>query len=101
MISDSLLARASTLPASSAATVGRSPTAPVMPLRTTSHVQPGRLDRGVLPQPVEGRGELGDLLLEELLLRPAGGQPDHPEPVGVGPDHVEGLGADRARWTRG
>ena len=36
MMSDSLLARASVLPASSAASVGRSPTAPVMPLSTTS-----------------------------------------------------------------
>ena len=37
MISDSLLASARVLPASSAASVGRSPTAPVMPLSTTSH----------------------------------------------------------------
>ena len=36
MISDSLLARASVLPASSAASVAPSPTAPVMPLSTTS-----------------------------------------------------------------
>ncbi len=37
MISDSLLASANVLPASRAARVGRSPTAPVIPLRTTSH----------------------------------------------------------------
>ena len=37
MISDSLLARASTRPASSAASVARSPAAPVTPLSTTSH----------------------------------------------------------------
>ena len=37
MINDSLLARASTRPASSAASVARSPAAPVTPLSTTSH----------------------------------------------------------------
>ena len=40
MISDSLLASASVRPASSAASVGRSPTAPVMALSTTSHSSP-------------------------------------------------------------
>ena len=61
MISDSLLASASVVPASSAASVGRSPTAPVMPLRTTSAGTAGGLDRGLLPQPGERRRELGHL----------------------------------------
>jgi hypothetical protein len=39
MISDSLLASASTRPASIAASVAASPTAPVTPFRTTSHGQ--------------------------------------------------------------
>ena len=50
MISDSLLARASVLPASRAASVGRSPTAPVMPLSTTSQ-RDGRPPRPRPPPP--------------------------------------------------
>ena len=40
MIRDSLLARARLCPARSAASVGSKPTAPVIPLRTTSHERP-------------------------------------------------------------
>ncbi len=51
MISDSLLASASVVPASSAASVGRSPTAPVMPLRTTSHGRPAASTEASSPRP--------------------------------------------------
>ena len=40
MTSDSLLASARVVPASSAASVGRSPTEPVIPLSTTSQASP-------------------------------------------------------------
>ena len=51
MISDSLLASASTLPACSAATVGRSPTAPVTALSTTSHPMPAASTDAASPVP--------------------------------------------------
>jgi hypothetical protein len=58
-------------------------------------LQAGGLDGGVLPEPVVGRGELGDLLLEQLLLGAPGREGHDPEAVGVAADDVEGLGADR------
>ena len=69
--------------------------------RVEHHVarRTGRLGGGILAQPGVRRSELGDLLLEELLLRPPGRQPDHPEPVRVGAHHVEGLGAHRPGRT--
>ena len=51
MIRDSLLASASVVPASSAASVGRSPTAPVMPLSTTSHSRPAASVEASSPRP--------------------------------------------------
>ena len=51
MISDSLLASASVVPASSAASVGRRPTAPVMPLSTTSHGRPAASVEASSPSP--------------------------------------------------
>ena len=51
MISDSLLASARVLPASSAATVGRKPTAPVMPLSTTSQASPAAVVEASSPSP--------------------------------------------------
>ena len=91
MISDSLLASARVLPASRAAIVGRRPTAPVMPLRTTSHSRarrrprrspPARRTRARTRRPGRRTGRAAT----------AGGQPDHPEPVRVGADDVERLG---------
>ena len=51
MISDSLLASASVLPLSSAAMVGRSPTAPVIPLSTTSQARPAASTEASSPSP--------------------------------------------------
>ena len=51
MISDSLLASARVLPASSAASVGRRPTAPVMPLSTTSHASAAASVEASSPSP--------------------------------------------------
>ena len=96
MISDSLLASASVVPASSAASVGRSPTAPVMPLSTTSQGLRGRLGRRVLAEAAERGAELVDLGAEQVGVAAARGQADDPEPVGVAADEVERLGADRA-----
>ena len=53
MISDSLLASASVLPASSAASVGRRPTAPVMPLSTTSQSSPAAVTEASSPSPAK------------------------------------------------
>ena len=61
MISDSLFASASVVPASSAASVGRSPTAPVMPLSTTSHWRAAASTDGLLAELGEVRRELRDL----------------------------------------
>ena len=96
MISDSLLASASVLPASSAASVGRSPTAPVMPLSTTSHGRPAASVEASSPRPEYAGRELRDLRLEQVGVAAAGGQADDPEPVGVGAHEVERLGADRS-----
>ena len=49
-----------------------------MPLSTTSQGSPAASTRRLLPQPVERRGELGDLPLEELGVRAAGGQRRRP-----------------------
>ena len=51
MMSDSLLASASVVPASRAARVGRRPTAPVMPLRTTSQGRPAASVEASSPSP--------------------------------------------------
>ena len=51
MISDSLLASARVLPESSAASVGRSPTAPVIALSTTSHAIPAASVEASSPSP--------------------------------------------------
>ena len=51
MIRLSLLASASVLPASSAARVGRSPTAPLMALSTTSHGWPAASVDASSPRP--------------------------------------------------
>ncbi len=74
MISDSLLARASVLPASSAARVGRRPTAPVMPLSTTSQDAPAASAEASSPSPENAGRELGHLRLEELRVATTGGQ---------------------------
>ncbi len=96
MMSDSLLASARVVPASSAASVGRSPTAPVIAVEHDVALTTGGLGRGLLPEPGEGGRELGDLRLEELAVGPARGQADDAEPVGVGADEVERLRADGA-----
>ena len=125
MMSDSLLASASTDPAASAARVGRSPIEPVTPLSTTSAPHPaatvaasgptttsgadagwpgvrgGRGERGphLLDVTVRGRDE-GHLELHRLAREQvdvaAGGQRRDREAPGVGGHHLEGLGADRA-----
>ena len=69
MIRVSLLASASVVPASSAARVGRSPTAPVIPLSTTSAASPAASTLASSPSAVVRRGELRHLLLEELRGR--------------------------------
>ena len=56
MISDSLLARASTRPASSAASVACSPAAPVTPLSTTSAGHPATSQIASGPARTWGRG---------------------------------------------
>ncbi len=56
MISDSLLARASVRPASSAASVARSPAAPVTPLSTTSHGRAASSQMASAPAKTSGRG---------------------------------------------
>ena len=95
MISDSLLASASVVPASSAASVGRSPTAPVMPLSTTSHARPAASTEASSPSPEYAGANSATCASNSSGLRPARGQPDDPEAVGVGAHEVEGLGADR------
>ena len=95
MMSDSLLASASVVPASSAASVGRSPTAPVMPLRTTSQAIAAASVEASSPRPEYAGANSATCCSKRSGLRPAGGEPDHPEAVGVGAHEVEGLGADR------
>ena len=125
MISDSLLASASTDPAASAARVGRSPIEPVTPLSTTSAPHPaatvaasgptttsvadaGRpasaaaaasAARTAVDVTVRGRHErhveLHRLAREQVDV-PTGGQRRDGEAVGVRGHHLEGLGADRA-----
>ena len=122
MMSDSLLASASTCPARSAASVGRRPTAPARPLRTTSvgapassvaAASPGEhLDARARP-PAARRGPGAATASSATATtgtswasacstsRPrvaaARGQPGDGERVAVAGDDVEGLGADRAR----
>ncbi len=124
MISDSLLARARLCPARSAARVGASPTAPVIPLRTTSQARPASSVAASGPARTSGREPPGRsaasaassagaaaasatattgtsnadrLFGQQGDVPAAGGQPDHAEPTRVAHDDVEGLGADRAR----
>jgi len=58
-ISDSLLARASVLPASSAASVGARPIEPVMPFRTTSASPAARADAASGPHTTRGSRDVG------------------------------------------
>ena len=74
---------------------GPQPDRPGDPVEHHVAGQPRRLGRRRLTEPGVRRPELRDLLLEELLLRPARRQPHDPEPVGVGPHHVQRLGPDR------
>ena len=95
MISDSLLASARVVPASSAASVGRSPTAPVIPLSTTSQARPAASVEASSPSPEYAGANSATCCANSSGLRPARGQPDDPEPVRVLPHQVERLGADR------
>lgn len=125
MMSDSLLASASVVPARSAASVGSRPMAPVMPLTTTSasraasvvlasgptsrlgvvcrhagRVASARERRGeVVLRPArhghDGDAERDGLLCDEVEVG-AGGEPDDLEAVAVALDEVDGLRADRA-----
>ena len=101
MISDSLLASARVVPGVERGERGPQPDRAGHAVEHDVAGLAGGLDRGLLAEPGERRRELGHLLLEQLGPAPAGGQPDDPEPVGVGPHHVEGLGADRAGRARG
>ena len=120
MMSDSLFARASVLPASSAASVASRPTAPLMPLSTTSapsrakrarggrpHDDPDAVGAGPLQRVADGllgvlagHADEADpqpygLLGQQLRPAPLRGERDDTEPVGVALDDVDGLGADR------
>ena len=95
MISDSLLASASVVPAASAASVGRSPTAPVIPLSTTSQAIPAASVEASSPSPEYAGPNSATCVREQLLLGPARRQADDPEPVRVLPHQVERLGPDR------
>ena len=100
MISDSLLARARVLPASRAASVAPSPTAPVMPLSTTSHGREAASAEASAPSPLNGGRELGHLRVEQArgCCRP----PSAPPPgTGRGwPARCRAPGCRSSRWSR-
>ena len=100
MISDSLLASARVLPASRAASVGRRPTAPVMPLSTTSHAIAAAWVEASSPTSANAGANSSTWARNRSGCEPPAVSRDHPEPVGVGADDVERLGADGARWSR-
>ena len=94
-MSDSLLASASVVPRSSAASVGARPTEPVMPFSTTSaSTSRTSCTASSMPTAVYSTAELRRLRLEQRAVR-AGGEPDDLEAPRVGADDVERLGADR------
>ena len=114
--SDSLLASARSMPSVSATIVGPSPAEPTIAFRTRSASDPGdELDQALGPaQHVPARPGLGRArgrvavrqrdpahavrarLLDQRLVRGAGGQADDLELARRARDHVERLRADRA-----
>ena len=114
-ISDSLLASASVCPAVSAARVAGRPSAPSSPLSTTSHgcraisstpsgpasSDTERSSASRSAPTASGRptattaGRNSATCAASRPGPPAGGQPDHPEPVRVAPHDVQRLGPDR------
>ena len=96
MISDSLLASARVLPASSAASVGRSPTAPVMPLSTTSHSIAAAATEASSPRSANAGRELLDL--RRGTGRAASRRRSAPRP-GTGPGWPGPRRAPGCRWS--
>ena len=95
MMRDSLLASASVLPASSAASVGRSPTAPVMPLSTMSQARPAASVDASSPRPEYAGANSATCFSNSSGLDPPAVSADDAEPVRVVPHQVERLGPDR------